>query len=227
MRQIGCRWLHRVSSQTLAGVLALLISTLFAAPVLAGTVCIDGNCFSCEGTIQCVNGTCVCDGKTASVSEVTMESRCFGQVTVVHANGGGRVATTASVDPAAYVSGDSAVCGSARVAAAVRLTNGSTVSGSCQISGRTTLDRSAANGSATIRDASLIGSTINGSADVSDSEIVNSTVNGSASVHGGSRVVDSVVNGRARVEASRVSRSVLNGRASVVRREIDGAVVND
>jgi hypothetical protein len=175
--------------------------------VHAGTVCVNGSCFSCEGSAVCINDRCTCNGVTAA--EGKHRGPCLGEETVTHTNGGGKVATTASVGESVYVSTDSAVCGYAIISGSTRLLNGSTVNGNANISGRSTLDGSTVNGSAAVLDSSLGGSTLNGSASVSHSEIVSSTINGSA-----------------RVESSRVTSSVLNGSASVKGRQVDGAVMN-
>jgi hypothetical protein len=177
-------------------------------PAHGSTVCVNGSCFSCEGSAVCVNGRCTCNGVTAEAGKP--QSPCLGQETVTHTNGGGRVATTASVSDSVYVSSDSAVCGYAIISGPTRLLNGSIVNGNANISGRSTLDGSTVNGSAAVSDSSLGGSTLNGSSSVSGSEVMSSTINGSA-----------------RVEKSRVTSSVLNGSASVVGRQVDGAVLNN
>jgi hypothetical protein len=186
-------------------ILALIIFLIGAAH--AGTVCVNGSCFSCEGSAVCINERCTCNGVAAE--EGKHRGPCPGQETVTHPNGGGKVAATASVSDSVYVSTDSAICGYAIVSGPTRLLKGSIVNGNANISGRSTLDGSTVNGSAAVLDSSVGQSALNGSASVSHSEILSSTINGSA-----------------RVENSRVTSSVLNGSANVVGRQIEGAVLN-
>ena len=191
-------------------VLAFLFTFLvFVGDALAGTVCIGDRCFSCDGSATCVNGICKCKGVAVEGrgSQVQREP-CAGQETVIHANGGGKVATTASVDASVYVSGNSAVCGKAVVSGPARL-EGSIVNGSANVSGRTTLENSTVDGSATATNSSISRSTLNGSAKVSNSEVVDSTLNGSVTV-----------------EWSKVARSSLNGHTALIRQKIDGEALN-
>jgi len=189
----------------------LLIVLILSGNARAGTVCVNGRCFSCEGSAVCVNGACTCNGVIAGQTTAhSQQGPCADQEVVVHKNGGGKVAITATVSESAFVSPDSSVCGHAVISGPVRLLNGTVVNGNANISGQSTVDQSTINGSAMVAGGSVTRSTLNGSASAVDSEIRNSVLNGSAAV-----------------ESSRVTASVLNGGAKVVRQNIDGQVLNN
>lgn len=146
---------------------------------------------------------------TLGAKAAPQQGACGDQETVLHANGGGKVATTATVDASVFVSRDSAVCGRAIVTGPVRLVNGSVVNGRAAVSGRSTLDGSVVNGQARVLNASITESTLN------DAQITDS------------RVSDSTINGRANVQRSTVNDSVVNGNTAIIDRKLDGLVLND
>src|SRR5665213_1906804 len=188
--------------------LLLLASLVFPGPAEAGTICVNERCITCDGAGSCINGKCTCNGVAVDrTNAVRRQGPCGGQEMTVHGNGGGRVATTASVNESVFVSRNSAVCGSASVAGPSRLLNGSTLNGSARVSGRSIIDGSTLNGSPRVVDSSITHSTLNGSASVSNSEIADSTLNGSV-------VVD----------YSEIGSSTLNGSVAVRRRRLDHAV---
>jgi hypothetical protein len=189
--------------------LAALIAGSAAA---ANSVCTNGQCVTCDGPISCTNGACTCNGVrvTGGGNASVPQGPCGAQETVIHENGGGTVASTASVEASVYVSRDSAICGRANVSGPTRILNGSVVNGHANLSGRST----------------LISSTVNGGSTVSDSAVTRSTVNGNARVSR-SRLVDSTVNGHPVLEDSTVTGSVVNGNASLVGRQIQRTVLNN
>jgi hypothetical protein len=184
--------------------------TLATAAHAANTTCINGRCFSCEGVMVCTNSQCLCNGAPIEGSGAPARQGPCGDAEVApHPNGGGAVATSASVDPAAYVSADSAVCGTAAVSGPARLT-GSSLNGSSRVSGRSVIEASSINGAARVSDSSIIRSSLNGSGQVTRSQVTNSTVNGAP-----------------RIEDSNVANSVINGNAAVVGRTVSDAVLNN
>jgi hypothetical protein len=200
----------RLSTVFAAACFMLLGMIALAENAKSGTICTNGQCFSCEGSAACVNGICTCNGVPAQGEYVhAQQGPCGVQPTIVHDNGGGRVATTAFVEKEAYVSADSAVCGNATVSAPAKLMNGSVVNGRVHVSGKSTLDGSTVNGSASVSDSDLVSSTLNGGARVSKSRLVNSTLNGAATVY-----------------ASTIRDSVVNADSDIVDREIEGDVLN-
>ena len=158
-------------------------STLFLFAILviagnaeAGTICTNGVCFTCDGSSICVNGNCTCNGVPAGrVPARVRQGPCGDQSIIVHRNGGGTIATSATVAASVYVSADSAVCGKAVVSGLTRLINGSVVNGRANVSGQSSLDRSTVNGSSTVSESVLSGTILNGDARVSRSEVVSST----------------------------------------------------
>jgi hypothetical protein len=194
-----------------------ILTNILASVVLAGgaaaanTVCTNNQCITCDGPIACVNGSCTCNGVPVVATDApAQQGPCAGQETVAHSNGGGRVAVTAAVEPSVYVSSDSTICGSAVVSGPTRLIERSQVNGRANISGKSILNSSTVNGTATVLDSSLRGATVNGNARVSRSEIV-----------------DSTLNGRPIVDSSTVTNSTVNGNASIVGRRIEGTVLNN
>jgi hypothetical protein len=193
-------------------------STLFLFAVLviagnaeAGTICTNGACFTCDGSSVCVNGNCSCNGVPAGrLPKLPPQGPCGDQSIVVHRNGGGTIATTATVAASVYVSADSAICGKAVVSGLTRLINGSVVNGRANVSGQSSLDRSTVNGNSTVSESVLSGSIVNGDARVSRSEVVSSTLNGQPVV-----------------TDAHVTSSVINGRASVIGRTVQGSVLNN
>jgi hypothetical protein len=172
------------------------------------SVCVNGRCFSCNGTMVCNGSNCTCNGTSVEDRPDDQQRPCGSQNVATHPNGGGAVATSATVDPTAFVSKDSAVCGTAKVSAPARLINGSLLSGDAVVVGRSLIDASTLDGGA-VSDSSIVGSTVNGPVRVTGSQVRNSTINGEASV-----------------ERSRIMNSVLND-AEIVGRTLDGAVIND
>lgn len=199
----------RLSTVFAAACCMLLGMIALAENAKSGTICTNGQCFFCEGSAACVNGLCTCNGVPAQGEYVPQQGPCGVQPTIVHDNGGGRAALTAFVEKEAYVSADSAVCGNATVSAPAELMNGSVVNGRVHVSGKSTLDRSTVNGSASVSDSYLVSSTLNGGARVSKSRLVNSTLNGAATVY-----------------ASTIKNSVVNADSDIVDREIEGEVLN-
>ena len=105
---------------------ALIVGSAAAA----NTVCTNGQCVTCDGPISCSNGSCICNGVPVTGGNARLQQGpCGGQETVIHGNGSGRVATTASVEASVYVSRDSAVCGRAVVSGQTRLIDRSVVNG--------------------------------------------------------------------------------------------------
>ncbi len=181
------------------------------ANVEAGTVCNDGQCFSCEGSAVCINGDCTCNGAPLSQRNARVDQEpCIGQLTAVHRNGGGKKSVKATVEPSVFVSEDSAVCGEAIVSGLTEIKNGSLVNGRAHISDSSSINHS----------------TVNGDSIVSQSLLSESTVNGNARVSH-SKVVESTLNGQAVVTDSDVKRSIINGHTSVVGRTIQGSVLNN
>jgi hypothetical protein len=191
--------------------ISLFALLVLAGSVEAGTICTNGRCFTCDGSSVCVNGKCTCNGVPAGgAAPLVPQGPCGDQPVVVHRNGGGAIATSATVAASVYVSTDSAVCGNAVVSDMTRLINGSVVNGRANVSGQSSLDRSTVNGNSMVSESVLRGSTLNGDARVSRSE-----------------VVSSVLNGEPVVRDAHVTSSVINGRASVVGRTIQGSVLNN
>ena len=129
-----------------------------------------------------------------------LQGPCIGQKTIIHENGGGKVATTASVAPSVYVSADRAVCGRAVVSGPTRLTN-SVVNDAANISGQSTLTGATMNGTSAVSDSTVSQSVLNGGSKVSRSQVMSSTLNGQAAVENAS-VTGSVLNGRHRSSAA-------------------------
>jgi hypothetical protein len=186
------------------------VERLAGSPAAANVVCTNGQCATCDGPSSCSNGTCVCNRVLVTGRNTQFQQGpCGGQVTMIHDNGGGRVASTASVDQSVYVSRDSAVCGRAIVFGSTRLINGSVVNGQADVHGHSTLTGSTVNGG-TVSDSAITQSTLNGNARVLRSELAHSTLNGTPVVED-STVVGSVLNGSASVVGRRVQGMVLNG----------------
>jgi hypothetical protein len=201
-------------SLSTARLMAALAAVAIAGPApAANTVCTNGRCISCDGPINCNNDVCTCNGvpvdASAPGSAGTPQGPCGQQETVIHDNGGGTVATTASVAPTVHVSVDSAVCGVAAVSGPARLLGRSVINGAARVSGQSTLTTSTVNGTSTVEDSMLNQSVLNGNAKVSRSQVTNSTLNG-ASVVTDAAVVNSVLNGKASVIGRTVQNSVLN-----------------
>ena len=181
----------------------------------ASTVCINGTCRSCNGAIACSGDHCVCNGEpmdaAPTYSAPTYKAGpCGAQRVVTHPNGGGSVAASASVDPAAYVSADSAICGTVSVSGPARVINGSVLNGTARILGRSVIDASVVNEASTISNSSVVRSTVNDGAKIINSEVENSLLNGGANA-----------------DRSRIMDSVLQGGVSVVGRTLNGAVLVD
>jgi hypothetical protein len=185
----------------------------------ANTVCINGTCRSCNGAIACAGDHCTCDGdpmgaaptyKGGGSAPTYKGGPCGTQAVVTHPNGGGSVATSASVDPAAYVSADSAICGTVSVSGPTRVINGSVLNGTARILGRSIIDASVVNEASTVSNSSVVRSTVNDGAKITNSEIENSLLNGAANA-----------------DRSRIMDSVLQGGVSVVGRTLSGAVLVD
>jgi hypothetical protein len=210
-RSIVANW--RESSLAAIARLAMalaLAGTFSGVADAANTVCNNGQCVSCDGSLICVNNACTCNGApVGSTNAQPASGPCGSEPTVVHDNGGGRVSVSASVDASVYVSGDSAVCGRAVVSGPVRLNAGSAVNGTAHVGGSSTLTRSTINGTASVQDSTLDRSAINGSAKVVRSQLARSTVNGNGSVTD-SNLTSVVVNGNASIANRTVQNSVLN-----------------
>lgn len=176
----------------------------------ANTVCINGTCRSCNGAIACAGDRCTCDGDPMGSVPAYKAGPCGTQEVVTHRNGGGSVATSASVDPAAFVSADSAICGTVNVSGPARVIHGSVLNGTARVLGRSLIDASIVNEASTVSNSSIVRSTVNDGARIIDSEIENSLLNGAASA-----------------DRSRITDSVLQGGVSVVGRTISGAVLVD
>jgi hypothetical protein len=182
----------------------------------ASTVCINGTCRSCNGAIACAGDHCTCNGdpmdsKSTYRAESTYKAGpCGSQRVAAHPNGGGSVASSASVDPAAYVSADSAICGTVSVNGPARVINGSVLNGTARILGRSVIDASLVNEASTVSNSSIVRSTVNDGAKITNSEVENSLLNGAANA-----------------DRSRITDSVLQGGVSVVGRTISGAVLVD
>src|ERR1700730_1534366 len=176
----------------------------------ANTVCINGTCRSCNGAIACAGDHCTCDGDPMESAPTYKAGPCGTQKVVTHSNGGGSVATSASVDPAAYVSADSAICGTVSVSGPARVINGSVLNGTARILGRSVIDASVVNEASTVSNSSVVRSTVNDGAKITNSEVENSLLNGAANA-----------------DRSRIMDSVLQGGVSVVGRTLSGAVLVD
>ncbi len=190
--------------------ISLFTFLLISCNVEAGTTCSNGVCFTCDGSSVCINGNCACNGIPVGRANARVpQGPCGDQPVVVHRNGGGTIATSATVASSVYVSADSAVCGNAVVSGLTRLIDGSVVNDRANVSGQSSLDRSTVNGSSTVSESVLSGSTVNGDVRVSRSEVVSSILNGQA-VAMDAHVISSVINGRASVISRTVQGSVLN-----------------
>ena len=176
----------------------------------ANTVCINGTCRSCNGAIACAGDHCTCDGDPMGSAPTYKGGPCGTQEVVTHPNGGGSVATSASVDPAAYVSADSAICGTVSVSGPTRVINGSVLNGTARVLGRSVIDASVVIEASTVSNSSVVRSTVNDGAKITNSEVENSLLNGAANA-----------------DRSRIMDSVLQGGVSVVGRTISGAVLVD
>ncbi len=181
-----------------------------SAGVGANTVCINGTCRSCNGAIACSGDRCTCNGDPMGAAPAYKVGPCGSQQVVVHPNGGGSVAVSAAVDPAAYVSADSAICGAVSVSGPARVINGSVLNGTARVIGRSVIDASVVNEASTIANSSVVNSTVNAGAKITNSEVQNSLLNGTANA-----------------DRSRIIDSVLQGGISVVGRTISGAVLVD
>jgi hypothetical protein len=187
----------------------VLFGVALSASATAGTVCTNGRCVTCSGALSCVDGQCLCNGAPVLPGAVTQEQApCGAEKVVPHPNGGGQVGVTASVDPSAYLSPESAVCGHAKVTGPARISGGSLVNGAARIVGRTNIERSVVNGQSLVSGSRIVGSTINGGSEVLESEIT-----------------DSSMNGGARAEGSTIASSVVNGGATVKDRTLAGVVI--
>ena len=176
----------------------------------ANTVCISGTCRSCNGAIACAGDHCTCDGEPMGSAPTYKAGPCGTQKVITHSNGGGSVAASASVDPAAYVSADSAICGTVSVSGPARVINGSVLNGTARILGRSVIDASVVNEASTVSNSSVVRSTVNDGAKITNSEVENSLLNGAANA-----------------DRSRIMDSVLQGGVSVVGRTLSGAVLVD
>ncbi len=176
----------------------------------ANTVCINGTCRSCNGAIACAGDRCTCNGDPMGSAPAYKVGPCGSQQVVAHPNGGGSVATSAAVDPVAYVSADSAICGTVNVSGAARVINGSVLNGTARVIGHSVIDASVINEASTIANSSVVRSTVNAGAKITNSEVQNSLLNGGATA-----------------DRSRIIDSVLQGGISVVGRTISGAVLVD
>jgi hypothetical protein len=199
----------RFLAACLAGTLAFA-SVGAARAANTSQVCTGSQCVTvtCDGSLICNNNVCTCNGKPINTGNASTSSGpCYGEQTVVHRNGGGKVSTKASVEAAVYVSADSAVCGQAVVKAPVRLLQGSIVN-AARVSGQTTITASTVTGSASVSDSTLERAVLTGSVNVSRSQIVGSTLNGDSKVDN-SKIIDSVINGSASIVGRTVQGQVL------------------
>jgi hypothetical protein len=207
---------RRPRIRSFAAFLAGILTLASAGAALAqsqSTICTgNGQCttVTCDGSLICANNACTCNGKpinTGNASSTSSGGPCYGEQTVVHKNGGGKVSTKAMVDAGVFVSMDSAVCGQAVVKAPVRLLMGSVVNAS-RLSGQTTLTASTVNGSASIVDSTLDGSVLTGGINVTKSQISGSTLNGSSKIDN-AKVIDSVITGSTSIVGRTVQNQVL------------------
>jgi hypothetical protein len=206
---------RRPRIRSFAAVLAGILAFASAGAAFAqsqSTVCTgNGQCttVTCDGSLICNNNVCTCNGKpinTGSASS-TSSGPCYGEQTVAHKNGGGKVSTKAMVDEGVFVSADSAVCGQAVVKAPVRLLMGSVVNAS-RVSGQSTLTASTVNGSATITDSTLDRAVLTGGMNVTKSQITGSTLTGSSKIDN-AKVIDSVITGTSNIVGRTVQSQVL------------------
>src|SRR5262249_17547157 len=142
-------------------VMVCFVTTAFIGIARAGTICSNGQCFTCDGSASCVNGVCTCNGMRVQGGNLSVRAAaCGGQPTAPHSNGGGVVAMTAKVEASVFVSNNSTVCGNASVSGSTRMVNGSLVNGSSSVSGQSVLDASTVNGATKVSNSSLINSTL-------------------------------------------------------------------
>ena len=87
--------------------LLLFAVLVIAGNAEAGTICTNGICFTCDGSSVCVNGNCSCNGVPAGRGPALVpKGPCSDQSIVVHRNGGGTIATSATVAASVYVSAE-------------------------------------------------------------------------------------------------------------------------
>jgi hypothetical protein len=202
----------------------VLILAVFASGVAnaTSTININGTTISCDGSLSCNNNKCTCNG--VPVGEMGGNSGpCSGE-TVIHENGGGHKAKTASVEESVYISQDSAVCDNAVVSGKSEVEN-SVISGNAQIYDSKVSDRSTVNGVAKVLNSTLTNSHISGGSVVDSSTVAGSVLNGSSYVNK-SKVAGSVLNGSAKAIDAQLAGSVLNGNATVISRDSVGETLN-
>ncbi|MGO9546277.1 MAG: hypothetical protein ACLPPF_15965 [Rhodomicrobium sp.] len=200
-----------------------LLAGPFASVARAGTNCVNGTCYSCDGTLSCLDGVCTCNGAPIQGGNIpdangapvqggdnsSASTACGVGAAAPHPNGGGVVAVTATVEKTVYVSKSSAVCGNATVAGQVRLLS-SIVRENSTVAGESVLESTMVSGNATVESSSIKNSLLSGNVTVTGSTIANSTLNGSATA----------VN-------AKVSNSILDGNANVVDRTVNAAILRE
>jgi hypothetical protein len=189
---------------------ACLVASSHASIARAGTNCVNGVCYTCDGTLSCTNGACTCNGAPIEGSDPSGVNGPCGETPVAaHSNGGGLVAKTASVEPGVYVSSSSVVCGNAAITGPVRLLN-STISENSRVSGQSLIENCVIGGNSTVSDSSITNSQLSGDVHVSGSTVTNSSLEDAATA-----------------ENAKVRNSILSGTAKVTNRSIEAAIVSE
>lgn len=152
---------------------------------MAGTLTINGQTWSCDGSIGYTINGATCNGKPMD-NKSQRSGPCTGSTTKPHKIGGGQVDVRASVSPNASIKGT--VCGNAKIADSVIIQKGATINGPIRVeSGSVIGKNSTINGGGTIGRNTIIGKnvTLNGNVQISNTQIADkTTLNGDITVEG-------------------------------------------